>query len=56
MNIQEALDALELRGHRVDRENPLVTRQGKTFYRVDEVMRSEEQIFAYIIDGTPLGT
>jgi hypothetical protein len=35
MTIQEAFEALKLRGHRIDRDNPITTRHGKTFYKID---------------------
>jgi hypothetical protein len=56
MTIQEAFEALELRGHRIDRDNPIATRHGKTFYKIDGVPRSEEQILAYVIHATPFET
>jgi hypothetical protein len=56
MTIQEAFEALELRGHRIDRDNPIAPRHGKTFYKIDGVPRSEEQILAYVIHATPFET
>lgn len=52
MEIHEALDQLEQQGHRVDRTP--IRRHDTTFYHIDGLPRSEEQIISHVIHGTPL--
>jgi len=54
MEIREALEQLEQQGHSVDYK-PVVT-GGKRFYHVDGIPRTEEQILAWVVDGTRPGS
>lgn len=48
------LDWLEQQGHRVDR-NPKILSDGRTYYHIDGIPRSEEQIVRHITEGKRLG-
>jgi hypothetical protein len=51
MDIQDALDQLEQLGHTVDRTP---TSGHTVFYKVDGLLRSQEQIISHFVNGTPL--
>ena len=48
------LDWLEKKGHQVNRE-PTVLLDGRKYYHIDGLPRTEEQIVLYITKGTPRG-
>ena len=52
MEIHEALDQLEQLGHRVDRTP--IRRLDRTFYHIDGLPRTAEQIISHLLNGTPL--
>jgi hypothetical protein len=54
MEIDEALQQLEQQGHTVETK-PTVTRDGRRFYKVDRIPRSEEQILRWVVDGVRPG-
>ena len=49
MDIVEALDQLQELGHSVDRTP--IRAQAVTFYNIDGLARSEEQILSHLLDG-----
>jgi hypothetical protein len=50
MELREALEQLEQHGHTVEYK-PAVTREGKRFYHVDGIPRTEDQILEWVVKG-----
>jgi hypothetical protein len=55
MDLREALEQLEQQGHTVEYK-PIVAGDGKRFYHVDGMPRTEEHIHAWVVDGVRPGS
>ena len=54
MTIVEALDQLRQQGHGVEYE-PVEFADGRRYFRVDGIPRSEKEIFEWVASGNPPG-
>jgi hypothetical protein len=54
MEIREALEQLEQQGHDVETK-PTLSQDGRLSYKVDGVLRTEEQILRWVVDGVRPG-
>ena len=53
MGIKEALDILKRKGYKIE-DAPIQLKDGRVFYWIDEMPRTEKQILNYLLFGEEL--